>query len=181
MLARDRKVGKLSGVDGSRSDGDGSARGSELDGVREQVHQHLSDPILVAHVRRSVWFVRKVRNDQGDLPPRRLGCDETDRGAYRSVCGCQLVCYMDVTGFGLGEVEDILDQSEEVLTAQADPGELLALGIRDGPAQPQLEQLRVPDDGVDRCADLVADVGEELALGEIRLLRLGASTWSVTS
>ena len=71
---------------------------------------------------------------------------------------------LHLAGLDLGEVEDVVDQAEEVPAGDADLGEvgdeaLLAelRGFLD-------EHFAVADDGVERRAQLVAHIGEELAL-----------------
>ena len=66
----------------------------------------------------------------------------------------------------LGQVQDVVDQAQEVVGAATDVADprLLLLAIDIGPAQ----QLGVADDRVHRRAELVAHVGEELALVPVR-------------
>ena len=71
---------------------------------------------------------------------------------------------LELAGLDLGEVEDLVDQGQQVRAGVVDPSSgstswLLAalLGLL-------LEHLGDADDGVQRRPELVAHVGEELAL-----------------
>jgi hypothetical protein len=61
-------------------------------------------------------------------------------------------------------VEHLVDEPEQVALAPLDAPEVVALRLGDGPADPQLEQLGVAADGVERRAQLVAHHRQELAL-----------------
>ena len=67
----------------------------------------------------------------------------------------------------LGQVEHVVDQREQVLGR---PVDLLQVGeevVEPAVGRLLLEQLGVQDDGVERGAQLVAHVGQELALGAV--------------
>jgi hypothetical protein len=69
--------------------------------------------------------------------------------------------------FDLGEIENFVDQAEEVLGRGEDAVEILH---RCGVAAifgVFLQHLRIADDGVERGAQFVAHIGQELRLGEI--------------
>ena len=94
------------------------------------------------------------------LGPRPLGEDGADVGGD----GLELdraVGQHELAGFDLGEVEDGVDDLQQV-----QPGHLDALqagGLLVGHAR-AADQVGHADDGVERGADLVGHVGEELAL-----------------
>ena len=71
---------------------------------------------------------------------------------------------LEAPGLDLGEVEDVVDDFEQGVAARADGLEILALfGL-----QRRVEhQAAEADHGVHRRTDLVAHVGQELALGAI--------------
>src|SRR3546814_16907409 len=57
------------------------------------------------------------------------------------------------------EVEDVVEDPQQQLAGTLHPGELVAMLVRQAALQ---HQLREADDGVQRRADLVAHVGQEL-------------------
>ena len=71
-------------------------------------------------------------------------------------------------GFHLGEVQDVVDQRGQ--RPGRIPHQLQLLALLDGQLRAQ-HQVGQPDDAVHGRADLVADVGEEPALGPAELLR----------
>ena len=71
---------------------------------------------------------------------------------------------LHLAGLDLGEVEDVVDQAQQVPPGRVD---LLEVGHEAGLAQVfqlLLEHLGVADDGVERRAQLVGHVGQELRL-----------------
>src|SRR6185295_801560 len=71
---------------------------------------------------------------------------------------------------------NVVDEAKQQSLVLMDATEVVALCFRDGTAQPQLEQLDVAGDGVQRRTKLVAHVGDELALRAVRILRLSSPT-----
>ncbi len=67
-------------------------------------------------------------------------------------------------GLDLGEVEDVVDQLQEVLAAGVDVLQALVPLVLGELHQVVLEDLAEAQDGVERGAQLVAHVGQELAL-----------------
>ena len=77
-------------------------------------------------------------------------------------------------GFDLGEVENVVDQAEQVLARTLD---LLEIGndrFLSEIGHVFLKNFAVADDGVERRAQLVAHIGEELRLVLARQLELPA-------
>ena len=72
------------------------------------------------------------------------------------------VVQLELAGFDLGEVENVVDEREQRLGRILDDAQVLALHGRQLGSQ---QQLRHADDGVHRRADLVAHVRQEGALG----------------
>ena len=71
-------------------------------------------------------------------------------------------------GFDLRQVENIIDQGEEVLSAGVDGFQVvLAFGLV-ALAAALAEQVGEADDGIQRRADFVAHIGQEPALGDVR-------------
>ena len=72
--------------------------------------------------------------------------------------------------FDLREIEDVVDDAQQVLARFDDADELVA-GLQ--PDAVPLPELGEPEDGVERGADLVAHVGDELAAGAGQLAGFG--------
>ena len=76
---------------------------------------------------------------------------------------------LEHAGLDLGEVQDVFDHAQQRVGTHFDQIEILTLlGLERGVAQ----QLRHADDPIHRRADLVAHVGEKLALRRIALVGL---------
>ena len=75
---------------------------------------------------------------------------------------------LGVAGLDLGHLEHVVHERQQMIPARAhDPDLLLLRPAERGVA---LEELRVPQDDVQRVADLVGHVGEKLALGLVGAL-----------
>ena len=77
--------------------------------------------------------------------------------------------HLHAPGLDLGQVEDVVDQVEQVLAAGVDRVQVLhhlRLVLVVAPTQ----HIGEAQDRVHRCADLVAHVGQEIALGAVGLL-----------
>ena len=82
---------------------------------------------------------------------------------------------LHLAGFHLGEVEDLVDQAEQISTRRVDRLGILGLLVGEVPVLVVGQQLGEDEQRVERRAQLVAHVGEELALvlgDELQLLRL---------
>ena len=81
---------------------------------------------------------------------------------------------LHLAGLDLGEVEDVVDELEQMLAGRVDLLEIVRelLGAEVG--RILLEHLAVADDGVERRAQLVGHVGQELGLVAVGLLELAA-------
>jgi hypothetical protein len=62
----------------------------------------------------------------------------------------------DLAGLHLRQVEHVFDQGQQLLAGGQDPLHLPALGITQGGAVTEPQQLRKAQDGVQRGAQLVA-------------------------
>ena len=74
-------------------------------------------------------------------------------------------------GFDLGQVENVIDELEQMSTAIENVVRVLELAVVQVAKRLVHEYLGKADDGVQRRAQLVAHVGEELALGAIGCFR----------
>ena len=74
---------------------------------------------------------------------------------------------IDAARFDLGEIEDFVDQAQQVLGGREDAIEVLHGGRVVFVLGVLFQHFRIADDGVERCAQFVAHVGQELRFGEI--------------
>ena len=71
-------------------------------------------------------------------------------------------------GLDLGHVEDVVDDLEQIGAAAVDvAGIFLIFGVAERAEQTLLHHLGEADHGVERGAQLVADIGEELGFGAV--------------
>ena len=75
---------------------------------------------------------------------------------------------VELAGFDLGEVEDVVDQPQKGLGGVGDDGRLVALASVGDLGR---QQIREPDDGVHGRADFMAHIGEEFGFGGVGLFR----------
>jgi hypothetical protein len=93
------------------------------------------------------------------------GRDEVQRRPHRRARGRGLARDPRLAGLDLGEVEHVVDEPEQVVAARGEAGQVRALLLGERAGEPELEQLRVAEHGVDGRAQLVAHRGQEAALG----------------
>ncbi len=77
-----------------------------------------------------------------------------------------------LAGLDAGDVQQVVDHRQQVAGVGVDARQLVRLGGVDGARDAFEHQVRVAHDGVERCAQLVGDVGEELRLEGRGLLQL---------
>jgi hypothetical protein len=143
----------------------------ELHRVREQVDEHLLQLLAIGarHQRRRLARGHEAQPARPCLrQDERLGRGAAPRAAARRPARSARA------GVDARVVEHLVDEAEQVPLARPDAREVGALLVGDRAAQPELDQLRVAADGVERGAQLVRHDGEELALGAVRRLGLGA-------
>ena len=150
------------------SDGDGALFG-ELVGVAHEVQQRLTQPHLVGMQRPD----RSVAMDR-DLVAvlRRQRLDGLDDLVDQRRQSESVQIKLHPPGLDLGEVEDVVDQGEQVTARAKHAVERLDVLLQRLGILPQ--HLGDADDGVERRAQLVAHVGEELRLVLARLGELAA-------
>ena len=138
------------------------ARVGELDGVAHQIEQDLTESARIADQRR-----RHVRRDAARqlqpllVGPRREQLDAVFDGVAH---GERHALERETAGFDLRDVEDVVDDRHQRLRRFPGGAQVLALTRRQLRLQREVGHA---DDGVHRCADLVAHVGQELALGHV--------------
>ena len=143
----------------------------ELDRVADQIEQHLGQLLLVAvasrHVGRHVELEAQVL-----LRRQRLdrAVHLVNHVLHRIIGERQL----ELARLDLGEVEHVIDQAEQMAAVALDALEHGQRLLRRLAVDAVEDQLGVADDGVERGAQLVAHVGEELRLVLARLRELPA-------
>ena len=164
---RNRKLHRV--IEAARGDGHRSAFGSELHRVGHQVEQHLLDLAAIG-----VDVARRALADhQLDslLGRQRLhGADDLahDVGHHH-----RLQSKLHLAGLDLRQVEDVVDQTEQMLAARVDLlQEPLACRRRKLPVVRIDQQLGETQDRVERCAQLVTHAGKEDALVAIGFTKL---------
>ncbi|OPZ57101.1 MAG: hypothetical protein BWY87_01697 [Deltaproteobacteria bacterium ADurb.Bin510] len=139
----------------------------ELDGVADQVHEHLADATgIAAQAGRQVLRMQDVQ-----LEALLLGAVAHDVLDLAQEPGQVEVEVLErhPAGLDLGEVQDVVDDGQQGLAARLEHG---------GQALLAAVKLRVPQDlddadhAVHGRADLVAHVGQKLALGHAGALGL---------
>ncbi len=136
----------------------------ELDGVIDQIGQHLADAQRIAA--EGDGDVVVDQSDQLQILLMGLGRLQGEDLVHQHHHVQRYVLEFEPTGLELREVEHVVDQHQQVVAGAMDVVEPLALP-RLEPRAP--EQAAEADDAVERGADLVAHVGEKLRLDAARL------------
>ena len=139
----------------------------ELSRVGDQIQEDLADAPLVGDDRRQV-------GGYGLLEFDGLVLDQRDGGGHHPADDLLQVHWPELqfhlAGLDLGDVQDIVDQAQEVLTAVVDGLQVLPLHIGDRTVDPLEDDAGEADDGVERGPQFVGHVGQELALEPVHLL-----------
>ena len=101
------------------------------------------------------------------LGPRRDGVGELERFGHDLRHRHRRQGQLEVPRLDAGDVEDLVDEVEKVATGPQDV--VHRVGLVSGDVV-HLEELREPEDGVERRAELVAHARQEVALGLAGLL-----------
>ena len=149
---------------------DVAAFGRELDGIGQEIHQHLTDAALVRKQERNV--LRHVHADREFVLDRQI-LHQGDRVPDDLGDVAHVLAQLIGPGFDLGHVENVVDQLQQVLAAAVDVAGVVAIaGFVDRAEQLVLDDLGEADDGVERRPQLVAHVGEKHRLGAVGVFRL---------
>ena len=135
------------------------ARRRELDGVVDVVHQHLTQAQFITHP-----VGRQVRGDVEDQLQALAGGLVGQQGAQRgqeTVEGELRALHAQHAGLDLGDVQHVVDDTQQVMTGLLHVPQMILLPRVLGRLQ---GQMRHAHDGVQRGADLVAHVGQEVRL-----------------
>src|SRR5713101_6946183 len=144
------------------------ARMAELDGVGDEVEQHLLE---LERIRPDPGQVRGEFEIDGDVERSRPLRHEMQDVA-RHLADLDLVLVeLDLAGFELRDVEDVADDAEQVLGAGADVAGIAGIaGAAERTQDLVGHDLGEADDGVQGRAQLVAHIGQELGLAAARQL-----------
>ena len=154
-----------------RGDLDRTAGPGEFDGVRQNVEQHLPHPHPVAKERRQGW--RGCQPREAHLALQRLRRDQPQRLVDHRFDIDDFFLQFHFPGFVAHHVEDVVDDFEEVRTAEIDIGRVADIGlVADRPEDFRFHQIGKPDDRVERGPQLVAHIGEEIGFRLARRLGL---------
>ncbi len=138
-----------------QADGDGAALGGILDGVRQQVDQHLDEPVAI-HQRVCVCRFRFAVDGCHDAQPRGKGT-KLPHGALDQ---WRQRLWLRVKGhearFDLGDVEHVGDQAGQPLAVASGQRHHLCRARRQFAAAAAFQQLQRAADGGERRAQLVA-------------------------
>ncbi len=132
----------------------------ELDGVVPEIEQHLAQARRIAH--QGHGQLRRLREQQLDALLLRAHAHQV-RQAVEHVAEVERDRLdVQLAGLDLREVQDVVDDAQQRLGRPVDPLDVVHLL----PVEPALQgQVRHAQDRVHRRADLVAHVGQEVALG----------------
>ncbi|CAM5596205.1 hypothetical protein KAURM247S_05187 [Kitasatospora aureofaciens] len=134
----------------------------ELDGVGQQVAQHLAQAVVVGEEFAGDPGCRPYGEGEVLLPGQRAegGLDVVEQGVQRHRVDVQV----HLAGLDLGQVEDVVDELEQVGAGGVDDAGVLDLLGGQVPGGVLGEQLGQDEQAVERRAQLVAHVGQELRL-----------------
>ena len=155
----------------ARAQRDAPARGGELDRVREQVDDDLleladvGDPVAEAVLDLERQHQAVAAGPLADQ--RRAVVEQHRQRGPRQI-------ELHPAGLDLREVEDVVDQREQVVARAVDVEQVLELLVVDLAEHLLAQHLGEADDRVERRAQLVRHVGEELGLVLVRHLQLAA-------
>ena len=138
----------------------------KLDGIPHQVEEDLAQAPGITHQRVGDIGTHVT----GQLQPPLLRPEgQRLQGVGQGVPEIEgRLFHLQLAGLDLREVQDVVDEGQEGFRRVLDGGQVFALLARELGVQ---RQLRHPHDGVHGRADLVAHVGQEVALGAGGLLR----------
>ena len=130
--------------------------------VAQQIHQDLPQLVLIGEQRREVSLDRF----------RQAKALALDRRLHRAQAGIDELLHLNIdrmdlhpSGLDFGEVEDVVDQRQEMLSADQDLPKILVFARGQDVLRAPHHQPGKTDNGVHRGPELVGHVGQELGLG----------------
>ena len=153
--------------DGDAIDDDGAARAVVLDGIGQQVDEHLFQARMVRHDKDRMLEMREGHFDPALL---RQGPDHGLAFKQHRCQGDGFEREQQPPGFNHREVEDFIDQLEQVPACMKDL--VNAAPLRGGRRRLiGLHELSKAKNGVERRAQFMAHAGKEIGLCEAGLFR----------
>ena len=142
-------------------DGDLAALRRELDGIREQVDEHLLEGAPVGPQREGGRHVALNGNTALEGPRAH----QPHHFVQRRI-GLQCLAFEHhAAGLDLRHVEDVVDDIEQEQSAPVDVARILGVFLRaHGPEHFRQHHLGEADDGIERRSKLMRHVGEEFGL-----------------
>jgi hypothetical protein len=160
-----------SGADGGGGDADGDAAlGGELHGVAGEVQQDLAQ--VAAVEAEAPGHAGAEMQAEAQAARAGLGGDEAAHLLQQLGQVAGLGAGRHAPGLDAGEVEDLVDQLEQGARGEVHRARHVALVLVEPRGR---EQPAHADDGVERRAQLVADIGKEERLRLARRLRLAGA------
>jgi hypothetical protein len=143
---------------------DAAAVAGELHGVRKEIEEHLLQGAAVG-------FDHELRGAVAREDDVALAGGLADH-LHAVLDDVGNVDRVDVerhaAGLDLGHVEDVVDHFEQIAAAFANVARIfLIFGVTERAEQTLLHHLGEADHGIERCAQLMADIGEELRFGAV--------------
>jgi hypothetical protein len=146
---------------GGRADSQADAAFSgELDGVADEIHENLAQAPLVAPD--VAWDLGCQAQGQGQALGRGLGAQGADHDRHGAAQIEILHGEFELAGLDARNVQNVVDDGEQDLGGF--PGGIQGIVLFRGQGRGQ-SQLGHADDGVERGADFVAHLGQEIAFG----------------
>ena len=143
----------------------------ELDGIADEIEQHLGEPAIVAAGGRQT---RRHFDLERELLAARQRLDRAMDALHQVRNGIIIKREHELPGLDLRQIEHVVDQAEQVLAVGLHALQHAAHFCRRLAVDAVEDQLGVAEDGVERRAQLVAHVGEELRLVLARFFDLAA-------
>ncbi len=147
----------------AEADRDGAALGRELDGIRDEIVEQLSEPNSIAAYGRH----RREPRDELDLLLGRARTRCLDALAHDQPEIDRFILERKLAGLDLGDEEQISDEAQQSPGVALDDGEKLALVLGDLAGLTFEHELEVAENRRQRCAELVRDEGDELVLHRV--------------
>ncbi len=133
----------------------------ELHGIGEQVQDDLSHQ---SGIGTDAQF--RLRHRYAEIEPLAFGvrAHRVDDVADDALAHHRFEMRFDLAGLDLRDIQQVVDEREQVSRARLDRGELFFLVSIERTGQLEHQRAGESDDGIERCAQFVRHVGQELAL-----------------
>src|SRR5207237_3255157 len=120
--------------------------------VGKKIDEDLSDPLVIAAIDQRRTVAR--RHGQIETARSRLRLDERDGSCERPYRRARRGADLQSSGFDLGQIENVIDESKQVHRADANASDLLAHLVVYRTGDSKLHQFRVAEHRVERSSEL---------------------------